>query len=134
VDELPASLLDLYPTVLDAVGISEPGGEGASLLTPRPPGRRLFAETWRSAALRSVASGDHKLIVDERRGRSLFFDLRTDPGERRDLAQSAAHADEIARLRALLEAARAVSPEPSPAVEVPEAERRRLRALGYTEE
>jgi arylsulfatase len=134
VDALPASLLDLYPTVLEAAGIPVPGdAEGATLLAPRAPARALFAETWRSAALRSVASGDRKLIHDERRGRTLFFDLGLDPGERRDLAASAAHAEEIARMRALLEAGRVAPAEPGAPVEVPEAERRRLRELGYAE-
>lgn len=68
--------------------------------TPESP-RTLF---WRTAVggrtQRAVRSGDWKVVVDG--NHTMVFNVRTDPGERSDLASQ--RQDIAARLRSLLEA------------------------------
>ena len=99
--------MDLTATILAAADATLPADldlEGIDLLpilTDAQPEveRTLF---WRAAdgGSRAVRSGDWKLLVD---GRNAFvFDVRSDLGERRDLASS--RQDVARRLRALLDA------------------------------
>jgi arylsulfatase A-like enzyme/Flp pilus assembly protein TadD len=133
------SLVDVFPTVLDALGLPNRDVDGVSLrpvlegdaLAPR----ELYAETFAPlfdfgwSSLRSVRSGPWKFIAAPS---PELYDLSSDPGEQRDL-----RAREDARARDL--AARVATysgPEPPPAAAnqgplIDAESRRRLGALGY---
>ncbi|MCS6797293.1 MAG: sulfatase [Myxococcota bacterium] len=151
--EVDASLADVLPTILDALGEPVPSWmPGRSLLpelrdpdrwSPRPQVAG-FMDGWRA-----LAEGRWKLIHRGAHG-AMLFDLRADPGERQDLAGS--HPIALRHTRALLglelartrptrrarTAGRSPSGDPSqpPAVEPerttidPQTEAQ-LRALGY---
>ena len=105
--------MDLTASILTAAGIQAPSSyrpEGVDLIALLQKGpiveRTLY---WRMptapgatgtppATQRAVRRGDWKYIDD--RGQYLLFDLRTDPGERHDLAQQ--HGDRIRELRSLV--------------------------------
>jgi len=131
----PVGLVDVFPTLLDALDLPAPPGlAGRSLLAPPDPARPVFAETSRQARLRAVVVGDEKLVRDLSTGRDRLFDLSEDPAERRDLAS--ARPRRAAELGRLLDAWLARSGRRGPAlppVRVDAAERERLRALGYGE-
>ena len=133
------SLVDVFPTILDAVGLLKRDVDGVSLL-PLLRGevlapRELYAETFAPlfdfgwSSLRSVRSGSWKFIAAPS---PELYDLSSDPGEQRDL-----RAREDARARDLAaRVAKYSGPEPPPAAAKPgppiDAEsRRRLGALGY---
>jgi arylsulfatase A-like enzyme len=153
----PVSVLDVPPTILDAIGRAPGAGfDGASLLAalrrppvppiPPAPPRILYAETKvdvtvESGAvdLKAVVIGDLKCIGDpagrDQLGRPVpavrAYDLRRDPAERAPLPadgpEQARCAAELARL-----AARAKAEAPVPYhLEIPSEEAERLRALGY---
>jgi arylsulfatase A-like enzyme len=102
--------MDLTASILAAAGISPPASyrpEGIDLIGPLQKGtvldRTLF---WRlpanapgAAAQRAVRRGHWKYLQD--RGQHFLFDLRADPSERRDLAQS--HTPLWQELRALVD-------------------------------
>lgn len=108
-----AHVTDIFPTVIDLVGIADPKGEfDGKRVEP------IRGKSWRSylegradrirggdeaigtemAGTRSLRRGDWK-ITDIGNGRWRLFDLANDPGETRDLA-----AAEPERLKALLAA------------------------------
>jgi arylsulfatase A-like enzyme len=105
--------MDLTASILTAAGVQAPSSyrpEGVDLIALLQKGpiveRTLY---WRMPAApgatgtppltqRAVRRGDWKYIDD--RGQYLLFDLRTDPGERQDLAQQ--HGDRIRELRSLV--------------------------------
>jgi arylsulfatase A-like enzyme len=105
--------MDLTATILAAAGVKPPDSyrpEGIDLVGPLQKGeivaRTLF---WRMPVTpgataappvtqRAVRRGHWKYVDD--RGQYLLFDLRTDPGERNDVAQQ--HGDVIRELRALV--------------------------------
>jgi len=132
VDERAVALLDVYPTVLELAGLPAPAGlAGASLLAPAQGSRPLVSETARRGGLRSLVSGDYKLIQHLSSGEIELYDLAADPLERRDL--SAADPARAEALRAQLEAwAGAVRPGRSTEVELDREDVERLEALGYT--
>jgi arylsulfatase A-like enzyme len=99
----PVSTVDVVPTMLGALGISQPGTLDGRDLTPlallgRPgePGqeqpdaeRILYAEAVQTAAqaeLLWARQGDYALHLDVATGSHQLFDLRRDPGEQMDLA------------------------------------------------
>jgi arylsulfatase A-like enzyme len=100
VPESPVGLIDVMPTILLHCGIEVPDGlEGEPLELDPPdsiPSHPLFSETFNPQvhrpepvaplALRSVVLGTHKLIHDQLGGRTWFYDLAADPGERQDLS------------------------------------------------
>jgi len=98
----PAANMDLYPTILDALGIpAERKMHGRSLLASA---RGRDVETRPVFSNRSkwmsVTDGDYRLHVDWNGVEpEQFFDLRSDPGETRPLARSDDDPD-LARLRA----------------------------------
>ncbi len=85
----PVGLVDVVPTVLDALGEPVPEGLSGRSLWPRLRGAGEdapraavagFMEHWRS-----VVSGRFKLIARSR-GRIAVYDLEQDPGEQHDVA------------------------------------------------
>jgi arylsulfatase A-like enzyme len=132
------SLLDVVPTALELLGVPAPPGlEGRSLrplLASAAAPRPVFAEGFAfDARLQAVLAGDWKAIRDLGSGKLALYDLRADPGETRDVA--AEHAEEVARMRSLLNAALGAAPAPQSPMPLPErvepATEERLRALGY---
>jgi arylsulfatase A-like enzyme len=137
--DAPVSLVDIYPTILDALSLEIPSGLAGTSLLPvirdgRGPARAIVAELDRGTRSdHSLTWQQWKLYQRERPNPFVrLFDLRTDPGEREDLS-----ATETERLRELTErwarwkatwpyvvAPRKVAPFG------PE-EQERLRALGY---
>ena len=104
----PVSLMDIYPTMLDAVGrptLASHGLDGVSLLpalrgSPVLPHANLFFSTRPGQA--SVKAGRWKLY--QLHGRLELYDLQADLGERRNLARARPDvvADLVPRLRAWL--------------------------------
>jgi len=139
-------VIDLFPTLLEALGLAvPPGTEGESLRQvaagePRPAYSETFYEHHPQRAeegreLASLRLDGWKLVA--RPGREELYDLRRDPDELRDVA--AEHPEELARLRVELARLRAGWPEEvrSRELELSDEERsehvERLRALGYVE-
>jgi HEAT repeat protein len=103
----PVELVDVAPTILGLLDIPVPtlmrGTDlGPWLRDPPAPADRLghaFAEL---EDTRMVASASDKLICEIKRDFCAYYDLRTDPGERRNLAD--ANPTRVAALRGELEA------------------------------
>jgi len=138
--EEPVGLVQVLPTVLDALGLEVPEPiEGKSLLpglrAGSVPAMPLLSELrlFDGFHADSIVKGSWKLIVDRSNDRRLLFDLRRDPDEEDDLAGE--HPVRVARLEQRLEAMRARAREraPAPPTEFEPSEdlRDRLRALGY---
>ena len=128
-----ASLLDVAPTILDAIGVKRPPEmRGRSLMAPGP-GEEVYSESvyarnhFGCATLRSLRMGNYKYIDAPR---PELYDLSSDPGELRNLySQQRAKATTLA---GRMDAVRASSPArpgktASPTPETIEA----LRSLGY---
>ena len=128
---LPASHLDLWPTVLEALGVEDPGSSGLSLLGELPLERVLQQELIPHpghAAWRAAFDGRWRLVLREGSAPELY-DLALDPGELRDLA--AAEPERVKSLLARIQeerAAGAVRGKPLPSG--PQTEEA-LRRLGY---
>lgn len=90
----PASLIDVFPTILDALGLGLPPGlPGRSLLADLEQGgegedRPLFFELARGASLAGMRLGDWKLIAWPKTTESKWalYDLKSDPLESRNLS------------------------------------------------
>ncbi len=116
--ETPVSLVDGYPTILEAVGVprteAERGLPGSSLLDlaqGEDAGRTAFSEyhaVGSIAGIFMVRFGRWKYVHYEGY-RPQLYDLEADPGETRDLAGEAGHEEAIAeglrRLRAICDPA-----------------------------
>lgn len=113
----PITHIDLVPTVAAAAGAALPTDrpiDGVNLLAhlakggpPQAP-RTLH---WRDGSYRTVLDGGWKLIVSERPRKDWLFNLADDPTEQRNLA--AQRPDQLARLRALMQAHHAPMPAPA---------------------
>jgi len=144
-----AGLIDVAPTVLEALGLAAPPAfEGRSLL-PLLAGdsaRReeaVFSQIRRFNLKWSLRTPEHKLIYNQapetdERGMPLaagfeLYDLRADPGERTNVFDpSSPVARELARrLRAFTE--RRPQGEAGEGPELTPEERRRLESLGYVD-
>jgi arylsulfatase A-like enzyme len=144
----PVSLVSLTPTILDLVGV-EPSPfsfQGPSLApqvlgaqgSPGDPGL-VFAEvafrgfTPRTSTFKHAVLGQRfKLIRDARSGEVEIYDLRADPGERRNLASE--RADLARRLLPMLKRQLRLARERPAEEEVPQLSERDievLRKLGY---
>jgi len=130
VSRVPAHSIDLYATVLDAVGIpDEPGhqSDGISLMPVLRgdgvlPERPLFwhyphYHSGGATPYGAVRSGNWKLIEFYETGRHELYDLASDPGEAREVAS--ANPDRVATMSAQLATWRrsvgAQMPVPNPA-------------------
>ena len=150
-DALPASNIELFPTVLELAGVEAPARLAATSLLASPAERALvseypkafvptltkFAQRYEDfdprpfrRGIRSVRLGDHKL-VSWSDGSVELYDLEQDPMEEHDLAR------EEPRVRAALELAlerwsdaRAILGAAS-ARELSAQEQAQLDALGY---
>lgn len=160
---MPASLVDLLPTVLAVVdektGASDLSGVNLLDLVHADPDQdrpvvaeyarpeRLIHGYWQSrhpradlsrydVSLRSVRDGGFKYIVSGS-GEERLFDLKDDPPETHDISADAP--DRLASLRSLLHrllgpvGADASGPGGSPPGGMDAEQRERLRALGYVE-
>ena len=135
--EVVVSLLDLFPTVLTAFGQTVPSGLPGRSLWPALygdplPDRPAYAErTLYGPEHQAIIGWPYKLIhradVEENR----LFDLARDFGELEDVA--AAYPEDVARLRALLQATleAAAGSGTADEVEMDEATLKALRSLGY---
>lgn len=139
--EQQVGLIDVFPTVLDLMGVSYDGPvQGISL---RPaldgdalPERPMFGEASQVPGRRAVRMNGHK-YVREGSGAEQLYDLAADPEERTNLcASDAAPCDLYRQELAMWEAQTRLAsselalPTPSEAV-VDDETRERLRALGY---
>ena len=88
----PVSLMDVFATAAAAAHAPQPADrplDSVDLLPhltaelPDPPHRALF---WRSLYNKAVRRGSWKIILNERSGRILLYDLENDPTESEDLS------------------------------------------------
>jgi choline-sulfatase len=131
----PAGLIDVAPTILDALRFPVPPSfDGVSLLNPTNDARGVYAESvyardsFHWAALRSLRMGRWKYIQAPH---AELFDLEKDPREQSNLArQNAAEAamlrSELARLMA-----RHARTEPAGVQDSSSQTRTALESLGY---
>lgn len=139
VDDRPASLVDVLPTLADAAGLAVPPGVAGQSLAGAaganaPGGRALAAELMRGATLRAWITGRWKYV---RRGADgsdeALYDLDADPGERRDLAPG--NPARVARFRAEIEAfvVRSTPPGANAVTDITPEQADALRDLGYVQ-
>jgi arylsulfatase A-like enzyme len=156
--DAPVSILDIAPTILDltasaplakAQGTSlRPLMSAGSRAAAAPPAARfaelgpMQAEWERSFRRRAARSGALKLIVNYEAGgnpRRELYDLQRDPGERRDLWAARRDEKAVRRLAAALDDLVRAGSAYNPAfprqneIEIDDATRQRLKALGYVE-
>ncbi len=85
-------LLDVFPTVFDALGLEGPKGVDGQSLLPLMRGQALelpvYSETDYRLFVhhRMTRRGDHKLILDLADGEKELYDLSADPGELHDIS------------------------------------------------
>lgn len=109
------SLLDMFPTLCDLAAVQAPEGLAGMSLAPwitrtteLPPDREYVASVWHTEWGFTVEPG--RMIRTERYKYTHYlegdgeelYDLEADPGETRNLAADAAHAEVLERHRALL--------------------------------
>jgi arylsulfatase A-like enzyme len=101
--------MDLFPTLLDALGLPVPAGLDAVSLLPMMRGEPPNPETETALAeyvvvepeRKAIRQRDRKLILDPAAGSATLFDLSADPHEQQDIA--AKSPERTAELRARLE-------------------------------
>jgi len=133
-------LVDVFPTVLDVLGVSYDGPEQGISLRPALEGRSLperdmIGEASQVDGLRALRTPTHKFISGIT-GEQLY-DLQRDPGERQNLCDPDAtpcvpYRDRLAALQAQSAAVLAKTNLPAAkAAVINDETRRRLEALGY---
>lgn len=157
VDEDPAQITDVFPTIANILGIENPGAQGVDLLrSGARKGRHVVCDYgWPLQALRtfgdrqndppltrwkrrlrSVTDGGSKLIWASD-GKHELYGLSQDPAEEQNLVDRPEKAAEVRRLTGLLERhhgrdPRGAAPGPAPADnDLDEQTRQELRSLGY---
>ncbi len=137
VDEGVASLVDVAPTVLGALGLFAPEGlDGVDLRAVAPgPDRAVYLETlgghlrsgW--APLFALRRADLKYVLAPT---PEFYDLRADPDELANLGRADPRAAGLAReLESVLDSTQALPESVAP---VSDADRERMAALGYADD
>ncbi|MFP6622914.1 MAG: sulfatase [Myxococcota bacterium] len=144
--------IDIWPTVLELIGLSSPAerdghslrpqllarARGEVIREPDPSAVAQLDQNWGQRTRRpvdslAVADGPLRYVRSEERGRAIeqLFDARVDPDELDDRAQEMP--EELARLRGLADAYLQTRPPwgESPTREIEELELNQLRALGY---
>jgi uncharacterized sulfatase len=109
------SHMDLLPTAAAAAGVSLPTDrtiDGVNLLPllekgAVQPDRTIF---WRDGHYQAVQTGGFKLQVSERPKKAWLFNLREDPTEQKNLAETMP--DKVAEMRALIDAHNKTQREP----------------------
>jgi len=100
-------LFDIFPTLGGLAGVVGPeGSEGRSLvaiLRGEKEVHRASILTAYKKVQRAVRDDRWKLIVYPQINKTQLFDLRKDPGEVRDLAGMPEYAEEVRRMRGLME-------------------------------
>jgi arylsulfatase A-like enzyme len=126
--------VDLYPTILDLVGLPQPAGlEGQSLMTSGRPREKGFARSYslnfEHVSVRSLTAK----YIRNRSGPGEYNSLASDPSESRNLASAAQASREMASQLDKLEEQETAPPGlPTPANPALSSERiRELKALGY---
>ncbi|HOY56912.1 MAG TPA: sulfatase-like hydrolase/transferase [Verrucomicrobiota bacterium] len=100
------SLVDVFPTLCDVLGVPQPSGLEGESLRPLWEGTRdrirdsVFLPFMQTQ--RAVRDERWKLIVYPKIGHAQLFDLQTDPHEITNLVDRPEHAPQIARLRLLM--------------------------------
>ncbi|MGI9591398.1 MAG: sulfatase [Myxococcota bacterium] len=134
--------VDVVPTLLAAAGVApDPRLRGHGLLDPDAPERSIYAVTNspidRDGPKASLVSGGFKLIRNLMTEQRQLYDLRSDPGEERDLSADPAQQRILLRLDRELAALQASDvlglPTPERRPIVGDAEKKNLEALGYVE-
>lgn len=136
-----AGLVDVVPTILEALGEPVPEGISGRSLVPRLRGAGEGAPTAAVAGFmehwRSIVSGRYKLIARSR-GRIALYDRATDPREQRDISAerpiAAAYLRGLLGLRLAESSGEAARPRPRhrPATTTIDPElQAQLEALGY---
>jgi arylsulfatase A-like enzyme len=86
----PVSIVDIAPTMLDALGLPPPEVMQGRSLLPLARGARAPSPSYAVAehqdGRRAIRFGPYKMILDAA-GRAELYDLRGDPGEKKDLAR-----------------------------------------------
>ena len=129
-------LIDVFPTILDLLGLDGPEMEGRSLMpqirgAAGDPRRPLFSELDRHVRLRSVIEADRHLIYEPGSPGREVYDFVADPLEQQDLAatepQGSARLHQLARGHySSLHTPRTLTVD-----ELSPEETERLRSLGY---
>lgn len=139
----PVSLLDIYPTLIELLGLETPPGlQGESLAgllrkQTRNEPRKLYFELDNRRAhpvtLKAVRDREWKLIRErEPAHRTMLFNLAGDPTEQHDV--SAQYSEVVSQLDTALDAWLGALPQPPSdlkSVPIDATTRERLRALGY---
>jgi arylsulfatase A-like enzyme len=131
------SHLDLWPTLLEALGLEAPANRGSSLFARALPADRVAVQTLASAneaALWSAISDGRRRLIVEGKLPPRLFDARTDLEEAHDLAN--AEPDRVRELAARLREFLNGSPGgviPGTPMHVDPANEAALKRLGYTE-
>ncbi len=111
----PVHHFDIFRTAMAAAGGNDvdPARDGVNLLpflSGGPVERPHQVLYWRSGDYRVVRDGDWKLQVSARPDRVWLFNLAEDPTEQNDLSE--AEPEQVARLRAMIEAHESQMPAP----------------------
>jgi arylsulfatase A-like enzyme len=129
--------LDVWPTVIEALGLPPHAARGLSLFSKALPTTRILAQSMGAAGApnRFEAFNDERWrLVLEPSGLPKLYDWQADPREEHDLAASerARVEDLMARYQSFLSSAGGTS-LPGQAAALDQAEERAMRNLGYTE-
>jgi arylsulfatase A-like enzyme len=133
-----AAVADVVPTILGRLGLRAGGGlAGIDLLAQQPDPRRprlVMTRTSHPEQSWLAARSDRwKAIVWPNHQEQMLFDLEADPGETRNLLLERPLVFAALGLRLRDHLAATAGEVVGEAVDIPESEKRELRALGYVE-